>query len=525
MICGLPRRLLKRSCASWKRQVEPRGRSSRSRKKRGALKAYRAGRKGLAEVWSPMSLLQSSPGRLSSKGCFHHSSCQDYPEEACNTASARAHQPCGKPVEGAPLAMTPALSLAPLASTLPAEPPADLTRIPLGTIAMSSAPGHSCLPLPTSGLSHMSCRIEFLYRWNIIKVLFFPMLSHFESQQGHASCHQPVPSFWRGPTNREGETDSPSVANPDVQKLLETEITNRIQTKVWEKEEQDDPGTPQMLEAPSTTSGLNFQWGLPLLSLEPADLKACEAQPSALPRFTFSPSATCDSGAHLRADIAEFMGKPLEPPPGEKHKTLTAKASVPSLACPLPATSPVCKENQKALGETLPGDGRDLSEASLTAQEGRPPSLSFTFSLSDRNGQSGTVVGAEQGRLHLSPGSAMARNEPREESGGEASPEPCCGVATLEGESGSQSWSQVRGIGDTLGTQSLQILQEKEEVFRENPFRRMLRCFLPCLKPNKDEAPEDPLAKASPHQPLPRARHRSHTARRRMAGLFKHHRQ
>ncbi|XP_070103032.1 spermatogenesis-associated protein 31E1-like isoform X2 [Equus caballus] len=214
------------------------------------------------------SFFLSSPGRLSSKGCFHHLSSQDSPGEACKTASARVRQSCGKPVE---------------------EPPSDLTRIRLSRVATSSAPAHSCWPFPNSGLSHMSCRIEFLSQWNMIKVLLFPWSSHFESKQGHLSCHQPVPSFWGGPTNREGETDSPSVANPDVQKLLETEITERIQTKVWGEEEQDDLCTPQMLEAHSIMSGLNFHWDLPLLSLEPEDLKACEAQHSAFPRSPFPP--------------------------------------------------------------------------------------------------------------------------------------------------------------------------------------------------------------------------------------------
>nr|XP_014718164.2 spermatogenesis-associated protein 31E1-like [Equus asinus] len=202
--------------------------------------AYRAGRKDLAEVGGLMSLLQSSPGRLSCKGCFHRLSSQDSPGEACKTSSARVRLPCGKPVEGGPLTTTPALSLSlltqrtlPLASTLPVEPPSALTRTPLGPVATNSAPAHSCWPFPNSGHGHMSCRIEFLSWWNMIKVLFFPRSSHFKSQQGHLSCHRPVASFWGGPTNREGETDSPSVANPDVWKLLETEITERIQTEVW----------------------------------------------------------------------------------------------------------------------------------------------------------------------------------------------------------------------------------------------------------------------------------------------------
>nr|XP_044624070.1 uncharacterized protein LOC123285063 [Equus asinus] len=370
----------------------------------------------------------------------------------------------------------------------------------------------------------MSCRIEFLSWWNVIKVWFFPVSSHFESQQGHQSCHRPVASLWGGPTNREGETDSPSVANPDVQKLLKTEITESIQTEFWEKE-QDDPGTPQNLKAHIIMSGLNFRWGLPLLSLGPADLKACEAQALALLRSPLPPAATCDSGAPSKAEFAHFLGKPLEPPPGDKVLTLTTKASVPSLARPLPAPSPVCEEDQKALGGTLPGEGSGPSEASLLGQEGRPPSPTFPFGLSERKGQSGTFVGAEQGRREMSsgpqwPGMSLGRRR-----GVGPHQSPAVGWQHWRGSQGPSLEARFGGIGDTLGTKALQPLPENEEVSHDSPFRKMLRRLLPCLRPNKEEAPEDPLAKASPRQPPPRARHGSHTARRRMAGLFRRHRQ
>src|SRR3712207_7725801 len=69
---------------------------------------------------------------------------------------------------------------------------------------------------------------------------------------------------------------------------LETDITESMPTEVW-GEEQGDPRPPQMLQAHTITSGLNFRWGLPLLSLGPAAPKACEAQPSALPRSPLPP--------------------------------------------------------------------------------------------------------------------------------------------------------------------------------------------------------------------------------------------
>ncbi|KAF5912059.1 hypothetical protein HPG69_003333 [Diceros bicornis minor] len=129
-----------------------------------------------------------------------------------------------------------------LSAELP-EDRSDLTRIPLGTVAMSSAPGNSCLASPNSGLGPASCCISFLPWWKMTKVLFFPTSSHFESHQGHLSCNAPVASFWGSPTNRQGETDSPSVANPDVQKLVETLITKGVERKVWEKEEKDNQCT------------------------------------------------------------------------------------------------------------------------------------------------------------------------------------------------------------------------------------------------------------------------------------------
>ena len=133
-------------------------------------------------------------GRLSSKGCFHRLSSQDSPGEACKTASARVCQPCGKPVEGAPLTTTPALSLAlltqrtlPLASTLPAEPPSALTRTPLGPFATSSALAHSCFPSTNSGHGRTSCRIEFLSKSVRIFGYFakiFDYGSHFSFSPG-----------------------------------------------------------------------------------------------------------------------------------------------------------------------------------------------------------------------------------------------------------------------------------------------------------------------------------------------------
>ncbi|XP_014637379.1 PREDICTED: spermatogenesis-associated protein 31A1 [Ceratotherium simum simum] len=181
------------------------------------------------------------------------------------------------------------------------------------------------------------------------------------------------------------------------------------------------PHTRQVLEAHIIKLQVKHQWGLPLKVLKSIKVfKLKKVQPSPLPRSAFPPSTACVSGAHSKANFTKVLGKPLQPRQREK---LITKESIPTLASPLPAPSPVCEEIQKALGGTPPGDGP--SEAPLTGQEGRPPSQSLTCSLVGRNWHSEIVMGAEKGSPEPSPSSATARNEPRLESGDQASRDPC----------------------------------------------------------------------------------------------------
>lgn len=53
--------------------------------------------------------------------------------------------------------------------------------------------------------------------------------------------------------------------------------------------------------------------------------------------------------------------------------------------------------------------------------------------------------------------------------------------------SGMSHSPQVSGMGDTLGSKDLQLLPEKEQVFPDSQFRKKMRCFLPCVKPNKED--------------------------------------
>ncbi|XP_007177072.2 spermatogenesis-associated protein 31A6-like [Balaenoptera acutorostrata] len=199
-----------------------------------------------------------------------------------------------------------------------------------------------------------------------------------------------------------------------------------------------DPDTQEVLEAHIIRFLVKHRWTLPLKVLKPINLfKLKKFQPSTILQFAFSPSATCVTGSHSTVKFAEFLGKPPQSP-HSRGKVITEE-SVPTLVRPLLVPSPVCKEIQSALGGIPSGDYHGPSKASLTGQEGRPPSQSLTLSLVGRTWKSETVEWAKRDSLEPGPSSAMVRNEPREVSGGQASRDPCHRVTVMEVNLGSQS--------------------------------------------------------------------------------------
>ncbi|XP_057576632.1 spermatogenesis-associated protein 31A6-like [Hippopotamus amphibius kiboko] len=217
-----------------------------------------------------------------------------------------------------------------------------------------------------------------------------------------------------------------------------------------------DPDIREALEAHITRFWVKHRWGLPFKVLKPINLfKLKKAQPSRIWQLAFPPSATGVSRSHSTVKFAEFLGKP---PQAHSRDKVIMEESVPTLVRPLLAPSPVCKPIQRDLGGIPSGDSHGPSKAPLTGQEGRPPSQSLTLSLVGRTQKSETVEWTKRDSLEPHPRSAMARNEPREESGGPASRDPFHKVQMMEVNLGSQSLrgEEAREAGEAKESPVLQ---------------------------------------------------------------------
>ncbi|XP_074211657.1 spermatogenesis-associated protein 31E1-like [Camelus bactrianus] len=193
------------------------------------------------------------------------------------------------------------------------------------------------------------------------------------------------------------------------------------------------PSIQQMLEAHIIRYRVRHRWGLPPQDFEPINLKLYEAQPLSLPRSTFAPSATWQSGAHPKDSFATLLGKP-QPHLGEKVTTGESRLT---LMSPLPAPSPVCRETERPLGKIPPRDSQAPFEA--PRQEGGPPSQTLTRSPMGRTWQRGTALAAKESNTEASSSSTVTRNKPRGESWGRASRDPCQSACILERDLQSQS--------------------------------------------------------------------------------------
>ncbi|XP_076982867.1 spermatogenesis-associated protein 31A6-like [Tamandua tetradactyla] len=228
----------------------------RRRRKGGALKACRDCLEELKEAQGLISLLQNHLKRLHDKGSFHQPS-----GEVCETVPAEAHLPCEEPMkDAAPIVppfvvSTPPLtnSPIPLPSTLPAEPPKDqfnLRTIPLSIVPESSPGNRFCLTssIPAIfGLDRSSRPISALFWWwAAAKALFFPTSTHGKFPQDHLSQHPKKVSFWGDPATKHVEACGLSFLSPDVQRLLEVQITKRVELKILKEKGKDGLFPKQM---------------------------------------------------------------------------------------------------------------------------------------------------------------------------------------------------------------------------------------------------------------------------------------
>ncbi|XP_040086655.1 spermatogenesis-associated protein 31A6-like [Oryx dammah] len=218
-----------------------------------------------------------------------------------------------------------------------------------------------------------------------------------------------------------------------------------------------DPDTQEELEEHITRFRVKHRWGLPLKLLKPINLfKLKKSQPSPM-QFVSPPSATYVPESHSTVKFAEFLGKP---PQAHSREKVIKEESVPTLIRSLLTPSPVYKENQRVLASILCDDYHGPSEASLTALEGRSPSQSFKLSIMGRTCKTETVEWTKRDSLESHPGSTMARNEPREESGSQASQDPCQRVKMMEVNLGSQSLRSKEAREATEANQSPAFRQQ-----------------------------------------------------------------
>ncbi|KAB1252226.1 Spermatogenesis-associated protein 31A6 [Camelus dromedarius] len=130
----------------------------------------------------------------------------------------------------------------------------------------------------------------------------------------------------------------------------------------------------------------------------------------------------------------------------------------------------VCEEIQRTVERIPSGDYYGPPKASLTEQEGKPPSQSLTCRLVGRIWKRETVEGAKRDSLESHLSSATARNEPREDSGGQASQDSSHRVTMLRVNLGSQS----------LGAEEAREAVEAKKPPALQPQPRA-RCSLECL--------------------------------------------
>lgn len=119
------------------------------------------------------------------------------------------------------------------------------------------------LPSPTRVISGFGCSSDPIWDlscWREAATTWgLSTCSHGKSQQQHLPDLILEASFWGDPTPRQMEVGACTFIHPDMQKLLETLITNRAVMKMWQEKERGQADYLQM-------TSLGKEWDITTLN-------------------------------------------------------------------------------------------------------------------------------------------------------------------------------------------------------------------------------------------------------------------
>ncbi|XP_025215617.1 spermatogenesis-associated protein 31A1-like isoform X5 [Theropithecus gelada] len=154
-----------------------------------------------------------------------------------------------------------------------------------------------------------------------------------------------------------------------------------------------EPCTQQVLGAHIGRLWAKHRWGLPLRVLKPIQCFKLEKVSSlSLTQLAGPSSATCEPGAGSKVEVATFL---REPPMASLREQVLTKAS--DMPESLLASSPACKQFQRAPPGIPSWNDHGPLKAPPAAQEGRWPSKPLTYSLTGSTQQSRSL-GAQSSR-------------------------------------------------------------------------------------------------------------------------------
>ncbi|XP_058400966.1 spermatogenesis-associated protein 31E1-like [Diceros bicornis minor] len=501
-----------------KRPVEPRGRSGRTRKKSGASKASRGSRQGLEGAWGLISLLLSSPGRLLPEGSSRQPPSPESPAEEDGPASAGAHQPCGKPVQDDALATSPAVPLAPRTEhplprpqpTLPRSDTCDSGAHSKGNLAKFSPPAEKHPSLGTQGS-------------------LAPSASPLPAPSPECAGTRKAPGGTL-PGDSRGPSEAPLTGRgrrpPSHTLTLSLSLTGRSRQSgtVERGAERRRPGPATGRGEPREERGAGASrdpcQGAPRLEVDSA-CHSSKAQEAWEVGEALWEAVLADVAVPWRNPASQRSGKSPSPP--TKPAALDPKELCPKVkpARKFDWPGKAAPENQPQ-GCTAGTLLRDSPARGPRAPDGSASHGSVSRGQREDNGGDGP---AGQMPRDLDPGrgwSSQGRQQPGrpkgktprwspsnllppiDESEEHTSPEAGEDDDSLAGPRASRARGtshrpRVRGSGHSLGSQSLQLLPEKEQVSADRRFWRRVRYFLPCFKADpEDRVAEDPLAKGKP---------------------------